>query len=424
MPARPLVTLRDATDIGEPTMENRATRRRAAATSRSAKARPRSTPVATHGTDAGRIDTTTIATRKLAVESGAVEAEALVVTHWFDPGKDGEPYSATIRLTGQRVGVQGRPTARDTFVHEETIEDVVPGSGPVSISSWVYGLEPGEWTVSADPIVPARGAGRHGMHQGGRVDTRPLQRAAWSWRRWAVSTAPAAQVKTRWALPARLARIPAVIPGSWPLLGSLGMAGALLTQAAILTHFNVSVAPALAASMLAVLSGLVGAKVWYAVLHPGPWRQAILGGWAVDGFLFVAIPVSVVALVALDLPIGTFLDASAPGIFLAVAIGRIGCFLTGCCAGHATRSRWGLWSSDRRVGARRVPAQLIESFAGMFIGAASASLLLGHVPPIHGVIFAVAFGVYLVIRQWLLRLRAERRQYSWLRSAAVSRQGA
>lgn len=405
-------------------MENRAARRRAAATSRSAKARPRSVPVAMPESNGARIDTTSIATSKQATEADAVEPEALVVTHWFDPGEDGEPYSATVRLTGQRVGVEGRPTARDTFVHEETIEGVVPGSGPVSISSWVYGLEPGDWTVSADPIRAAGQSGRHGLHQRGFVDSRPLQRAAWSWRRWAVSTAPATQVTTRWALPARLARIPAVIPGSWPLLGSLGIVVALLTQAAILAHFNVSVAPALAASMLALLFGLVGAKIWYAVLHPGPWRQAILGGWAVDGFLFVAIPVAVVVLVALDLPIGTFLDATAPGIFLAVAIGRIGCFLTGCCAGHATRSRWGMWSSDRRVGARRVPAQLIESFVGLLIGAASASLLLGHVPPVHGVIFAVAFGVYLVVRQWLLRLRAERREYSWLRSGAVSRQGA
>jgi Prolipoprotein diacylglyceryltransferase len=231
-------------------------------------------------------------------------------------------------------------------------------------------------------------------------------------------------VRTRWALPAPLARIPAVIPGSWPLLGSLGVVVALLTQAAILAHQNVSEAPALAVSMLALVLGLVGAKVWYAVLHPGPWRQALLGGWAVDGFLFVAIPVAVVALVAFDMPIGTFLDASTPGLFLGVAIGRVGCFLTGCCAGRSTRSRWGMWSSDRRVGARRIPAQLIESFAGLLIGAGSALLLFGHVPPINGVIFVAAFGAYIVVRQWLLRLREERREYSWLRSRAVSRQGA
>ncbi len=405
-------------------MDNRAARRRAAATSRSAKARTRSAPAAAHGSIGAGISTASIATSKQATEAEVVEPEALVVTHSFDPGEDGEPYSATVRLTGQRVGVVGRPTARDSFVHEETIDGIVPGSGPVSISSWVYGLEPGDWTVSADPIRATGQPGGRGARQRGLVDNRSLERAAWSWRRWSVTNAPATPVATRWALPAPLARIPAVVPGSWPVLGTLGIVVALLTQAAILTHFDVPVAPALVASTLAVLFGLIGAKVWYAVLHPGPWRQALVGGWAVDGFLLVSVPVAVVALVALDLPIGTFLDATAPGIFFAVAIGRIGCFLTGCCAGHMTRLRWALWSSDRRVGARRVPAQLIESMAGLLIGGASAALLLGHVPPIHGVIFAVAFGIYLVVRQWLLRLRAERRQYSWLRSAAVSRQGA
>ena len=356
-----------------------------------------------------------------AAVSDGVEPEALVVTHYFDPGEDGEPYSATLRLTGRRIGASGRPLARDTFVHEETIDEVIPGSGPVSISSWIYGLEPGEWTVSADPIRPAsRGGGRGPGHR--QEGARQPHRAAWSWRHWAISSGPVVPVKTRWALPAPLARIPAVIPGSWPALGSLAVVVAIATQAAILAHDNIAVGPAVVVSMLAVLLGLVGAKVWYAVLHPGPWRQALLGGWAVDGFLFVAVPVALVALLALNLPIGTYLDASTPGIFFAVAIGRVGCFLTGCCAGRCTRSRWGLWSSDRRVGARRIPAQLLESGAGLLIGGVSTLLVLGHVLAVDGVIFVAAFGAYVVVRQLLLRLRAERREYSWRRSGAAARQ--
>jgi len=230
-------------------------------------------------------------------------------------------------------------------------------------------------------------------------------------------------VKTRWALPAPLAKIPAVIPGSWPALGSLAVVVALIAQAAILANDNIAVGPGLAVSLLAILSGLVGAKVWYAVLHPGPWRQALLGGWAVDGFLFVAVPVAVVTLAALNLPIGKYLDASTPAIYFAVAIGRVGCFFSGCCAGRSTRLRYGVWSSDRRIGARRIPAQLIESAAGLHIGAASGVLVLGHVLGVDGLIFGSAFGAYLVVRQLLLRLRAERRDYSWRRSGALARQG-
>lgn len=406
--------------MGHAPQSNRAARRRAAAAARHGASR--SKPVASTSSGSGAVVSGPTATAAGdAAGSDAVEPEALVVTHFFDPGEDGEPYSATLRLTGRRVGASGRASARDTFVHEESIDKVVPGSGPVSISSWIYGLEPGEWTVSADPIRPAsRGSGRPLDHR--QDGTRQPRRAAWSWRRWAISSGPVAPVKTRWALPAPLARIPAVIPGSWPALGSLAVVVAIATQAAILGHENIAVGPALVVSMLAVLLGLVGAKVWYAVLHPGPWRQALLGGWAVDGFLFVAVPVAVVALLAFNLPIGTYLDASTPGIFFAVAIGRVGCFLTGCCAGRCTRSRWGLWSSDRRVGARRVPAQLIESGAGLLIGGVSTILVLGHLLAVDGVIFVAAFGAYIVVRQLLLRLRADRREYSWRRSGAASRQ--
>jgi len=349
-----------------------------------------------------------------AESSEAVELEALVVTHWFDSGEGEEPYSATVRLTGRRGGIHGMPKPQDTFVQEDKIDGIVPGSGLVSITSCVYRRQPGEWTVSAELLRPRGDAGR-----GRRVTAEPIRPAAWSWRRWALSTGSAGTVKTRWAMLAPLARMPGVIPGVWPALGVLGALVALVTQVAILAHENVAVGQFLVVSLLALGFGLIGAKLWNAVLHPGPWRQWIQG-WSVDGFLFVAPVVAVAALLAFDLPIGVFLDAATPGLFFGVAIGRLGCFFTGCCAGRCTSSRWGVWSSDRRVGARRIPAQLIESLAGLLLGATSALLVLGHVPGVDGVIFAAAFGAYVVVRQLLLRLRAERREYSWRRSNAVT----
>ncbi len=346
--------------------------------------------------------------------SEAVEPEALVVTHWFDSGVGEETYSATVRLTGRRVGIHGMPKPQDTFVQEDKIDGIVPGSGPVSITSWVYGRQPGEWTVSAELLRPRGDAGR-----GSRVTAEPIRPAAWSWRRWALSTGSAGTVKTRWAMLAPLTRMPGVIPGSWPALGTLGAIVALITQAAILAHENVAVGPSLVVSLIALASGMLGAKLWNAVLHPGPWRQWIQG-WAADGFLVVALVVAVATLLAFNLPVGVFLDAVTPGLFFGVAIGRVGCFVTGCCAGRWTRSRWGVWSSDRRVGARRVPAQLIESLAGLLLGVASALLVLGHVTRVDGVIFVAAFGAYVVVRQMLLRLRAERREYSWRRSNAAT----
>ncbi len=395
-------------------MENRAARRRAAAAARHTKDPSLGMPVAAQNSRTGsvRAGGSPAAARS---PSEAVEPEALVVTHCFDSGADGEPYSATIRLTGRRVGVHGIRTPQDDFVQEDEIEDVVPGNGPVSVTSWVYGLHPGEWTVGAELL------GSGGRDRGRRRATDvPIRPADWSWRRWAVSSGASTPVKTRWAILAPLARIPGVIPGSWPALGTLAVLVALVTQAAILAHKNVAFGQPQVVFLTALASGMIAAKLWYAVLHPSPWRQAILGGWAVDGFLVVAPIVAVAMLLVFKLPVGAFLDATAPGLFVGVAIGRVGCFFAGCCAGRISRSRWGVWSSDRRVGARRVPAQLLESAAGLVIAGAAALLIYSHAVPIDGAIFVGAFAVYFLIRQALLRLRAERRDFSWRRRHATA----
>jgi phosphatidylglycerol:prolipoprotein diacylglycerol transferase len=207
---------------------------------------------------------------------------------------------------------------------------------------------------------------------------------------------------------APLARQPAVVPGAYTLLAIVGITAALGLQAAILAREDIAVGSSLVASTIALISGLIGAKVWYAVLHPE--ESIIKGGWAVDGFLVIAPLVALAAMSAVNLPIGAVLDATAPGIFFAVAIGRVGCFLTGCCAGRITASRWGVWSSDRRVGARRFPAQLLESGAGLLIGVATLLLVVPGGLPVHGAVFISALAAYGLARQALLRTRAEQRK--------------
>lgn len=346
-----------------------------------------------------------------AAGSESVEPEALVASTWFDSGDGDAPYSATVRFTGRRIGASGRPGRGDVFAQDEVIEGIVPGSGPVSVTTWVYGLTPGEWTVAAE-LLRATDGRRAMTPRASRV----LDPARWSWRRWTVETAEPRPLKTRWALIAPLARAPAVMPGIYTALAILGGIVALLVQAAILSTESVEAAPVLVVSLLAIVAGLIGAKAWYAVLHPD--ESIIKAGWAVDGFLVVTPIVLALALMAANQPIGRVLDATTPGLFFAVALGRVGCFFTGCCAGRVTGARWGIWSSDRRVGARRIPTQLMESGTGLLLGLASLPLAAGHVLPVHGAVFVVGFGIYAIARQALLRLRAERR--SWSRSLPLT----
>ena len=359
-------------------------------------------------------DTTVIAT---APTAPTAEPEALVVTHYFDADEIPDSHRPmTVRLTGRRIGTHGTRDRQDTFTQEDRVDGLLPGSGPASVTSWIYGLAPGEWSVTAEMLGSDDRRAR-------RAHGTPIRPARWSWRRWALSADAPHPVKTRWALLAPLARVPGVVPGIWPALGVISIVGALVMERVMLPHENVTTDVPLAVSLLALLAGLIGAKIWYAVLHPGRWRTALLGGWAVDGFLVVAPVVAVAALLALGLPVAAFLDAVTPGLFLAVAIGRIGCFLAGCCAGRVTVSRFGVWSSDRTVGARRIPAQIFESGVGLAIASVAALVILVHAPRIDGAIFVGALAVYFVARQSLLRLRAERRDFLWRRTATVALNG-
>ena len=346
------------------------------------------------------------------VSDTATDGEALRVTHWFEAGDVGERSTATVRFHG-RLSDPSRAdlSGRREFVQDESVAGIVPGSGPISVSTEVYGLAPGDWNVTAELLDEQRPAPATKARNPSRRQ-KTLPRAAWSWKSWKLASGPFEPVTTRWAPTVRLVAVPAVIPGSWIALVALGSVAGLGLQATLLARAGLPVLPALLLTTLAAVSGLIAAKGWYIAMHPRTWRKSPAEGWAVDGFLVVLPLVVIAGLVVLELPIGRFVDASTPGLFVGVAIGRLGCFFTGCCAGRFSGSRWSIWSSDRRIGGRRVPTQLLESAAGLLIALATLALVLGTRLPFDGLIFIAALAAYTFIRRILLPLRAARQPVS------------
>ena len=345
-------------------------------------------------------------------DAGPVNDEALRVTHWFESADIGERSTATVRFHGRlRGSLRADSAGRHEFVHDESIDGIVPGSGPISVSTAVYDLAPGDWNVTAELLDQRRPATAMRSRASSRTQ-KTLPRAAWSWKSWSLRSGPFAPVATRWAPTVRLVAVPAVIPGSWIGLVALGSAAGLGLQAALLARAGLPVLPALVLTALAALAGLIAAKVWYIAMHPRTWRKSPGEGWAVDGFLVVLPLVVIAGVVVMELPIGRFVDASTPGLFVGVAIGRLGCFFTGCCAGRFSGSRWSVWSSDRRIGGRRVPTQLLESAAGLLLALGTLALVIGTRPPFDGLIFIVALATYTVVRRILLPLRAARQAVS------------
>lgn len=313
--------------------------------------------------------------RWLQSAAGDAGPHGLAVTYAFDTRTWTAPSAVEIQFVGTRLDGSGQPG--DSFEHIERVEELDPRTGPAALTVRVQDITPGRWRIVARP-APSPSATR----------------------------LPPRAVTTSTTL-AALAQGPAVHLLAWPVLVGLGAVLAITVQAMLLARSGVSVAPVVAMSVLACLLGFLGAKVWYLVakrLHP---RELLHAGAYIQGFLLAALVVLLVGAVLTHLPPLAVLDATAPGIFLGMAVGRPGCFLTGCCTGRPTLSRWGLWSSDRRLATRRVPVQLLEAGIALTIGLGSLALVLAGPPPVQGSILAGAVAAYTLSRQFLFPLRAQ-----------------
>src|SRR6266516_5543821 len=357
---------------------------------------------------APRIDV--VQSNKEARTSGGLTAllesatqEILAVTYWFDPAPHAGPYPVTVRFTGRRVGVKGRLQSGDKFVQDETIEQVIPGSGPISLTARVRGITPGEWVVTTQVLgsaTPARGPREQGNATSEAGSSRPVARL---WRRWAPNASSDEPVRTCLT---PFAHVPGILPGIWGAMVTLGMAVALALQALVISANHLALGPWWVVTLVAIAVGIVGAKVWFLVLHR---REHRIEGWCIQGFIASAPVAAAIVLAVLHVAVGVFLDVTAPGLLVAMAVGRVGCFFAGCCGGPPTASRWGVWSSDQRVGARRIPTQLLESVLALSLGLGVLVAVLGH-GPAGGAFFVGELAAYILGRQGILHLRAEPRK--------------
>jgi phosphatidylglycerol---prolipoprotein diacylglyceryl transferase len=332
--------------------------------------------------------------------------ELLTPTYWLDPGEQGgAPFTATIRFSGRRAEVAGKPQPGDTFTQEETVEGIVPGSGPVAITTEVRGVNPGQWSVTARPVARVgRPVYRPYPPPGG--DPIAAYRAPWP-RRVAIPAVPEASVRTASLL---RSNVPGIIRFAYASLVSLGVLIGLSLEALLLTHGHYSLFRPMLFSVIAIVAGVIGGKTWYVAVHRG--RK--FDGWCIQGFVAgAAVVVAVAAVIGPGVPAGAFLAAAAPALLIGMAIGRLGCFWAGCCTGRPTASRRGIWSSDRRLGCRREPAQLLEALAALISGAVVLAVVLALGLSRSGPVAIVGLAVYTLCRQYILGLRAEPRVWRY-----------
>ena len=154
-----------------------------------------------------------------------------------------------------------------------------------------------------------------------------------------------------------------------------------------------------AAAVLGARLGFVTQNLGFYASHPGDILNMRAGGMSWHGALVgivvgAWIPTRRVGVSLLD-----FLDVAAPGVLVGLGIGRIGCFLNGCCYGKVTASAFSivtLIEQDQLHWVARYPTQLVEMTLA-FLCVPLLLLWLRH-RRFRGEIFLGFLAVYSVIR--------------------------
>jgi phosphatidylglycerol:prolipoprotein diacylglycerol transferase len=327
-----------------------------------------------------------------AGRAGHALQPVLMPTCWLDPGDRGKPFRAVVHFSGRRLRETGKPQPDEWFTHEETVDGIIPGSGPVAVTAEVQGITAGKWTVTAWLVSPA----------GSRKI--PLRNAAGMPAQGRGSLLPrgaGTPVGPIWTMPRPLAGIPGVTPLAYPGLLASGLLAGLMVQALLLGTAGLPWVPALGYSVCAVLAGLAGAKAWHLVTR----RRRALDGWCVPGLLLgPAVFAGMAPAAGVGIAAGAYFSTAAAGLFTGMAIGWPGCFWAGRGVGRPTASRWGIWSSDRRVGCRRVPVPLIEALLALATASVAAAAVVAASPAEAGAAAIAASAAYACGRQLITGL--------------------
>jgi len=103
------------------------------------------------------------------------------------------------------------------------------------------------------------------------------------------------------------------------------------------------------AALYSLIAGIVGARLFYVIHYLEKFKAEPLsvfaiweGGLELLGGIALAVTVIVIYTRYHKLAVRKYLDIIAIGLMLALAFGRIGCFLNGCCFGRPTKLPWGI----------------------------------------------------------------------------------
>jgi len=168
------------------------------------------------------------------------------------------------------------------------------------------------------------------------------------------------------------------------------------------------------AAVVILLAGIVGARLLFVLLNwktfaAQPWDvfSTWQGGMSFHGGAAAGIFAGVLYARAQSAPVLRLAEAAVPGLALGYAVGRIGCFLNGCCYGEPTTLPWGIpgayCQGVRDAALHYHPAQLYAMLLNLVL---CAALVRAYHRPHHvGQVMALYVGGYSVYRFAIEALR-------------------
>ncbi|HPN72732.1 MAG TPA: prolipoprotein diacylglyceryl transferase [Candidatus Omnitrophota bacterium] len=159
-----------------------------------------------------------------------------------------------------------------------------------------------------------------------------------------------------------------------------------------------------------ILGGIAGGRLLFVLINrelyaEDPLRAFNLseGGMAFQGALFLSLVSGAVACFLKKISFLKFSDVVAPYLALAHSVGRIGCFMNGCCYGKPVVSGISVMFPGDTV--RRIPIQLYSS-AGLF-SIFLLLLLIGKRKKFDGYLLSMYLMMYAALRFILDNFRGD-----------------
>ena len=144
-------------------------------------------------------------------------------------------------------------------------------------------------------------------------------------------------------------KIGPIVIYSWGTFVALGFLIGILLAMRWAKKENIDPDHVLNVAVWSIISSIIGARAVYVIKYWNAYKTnpiTILhlwdGGLIFFGGFLVALIVVLLYIRKYKIDYWKFLDILAPAVTIGSAIGRIGCFLNGCCYGYETPLLWGV----------------------------------------------------------------------------------